>query len=353
MQVNISLDITSTPLLNFGRPLLQRLFMPGTLLPMALLLFLGTISFGSDSAQLLTPAEKNPLYLRHLVPQWQPFQIQPLGTFRWSASANYANIFERRRSAAFTQDFDAEMLSIDLKLFWQAGTNWSLQASGSAHRFSGGFLDASVQKFHRIFGLPNDDRDTVEDNRFAMEFVDHEGNILFQATPHHWYTIDPQVSWIWQQRHGRWEWASGVTAKLPLANGPFSNQRLEGSADIQAKTLFQKWGFAGQFGIVSLNPQQRFVTLMRDYSLFGKFWIERRWFGEGLVFAQIDSSNPYFKDTGLDSLDPPPLNLMLGCFFPVNSRVQLAFHFSEDLSSEGPSLDFSFTVGVFLNAFKD
>lgn len=301
-------------------------------------------SYANDTLQALTPTEHNPLYLRFLQPQWQPVERQEPSTWRIGVANYYANIFERRQSASFFQDFDAEMLSLDFHAHWQASAQWVVQARMAGNRFSGGFLDSSVQSFHSTFGLPNDNREDVANNRFAMVLFDATGHRLFQAQAHRWYFTNPHFSLAWQPQLKSWQIAAGITLKAPLGSGPFHNSNWDGSMDFHLRKKQGPWHFDFQTGWVSISSEDPLAPITNSSAVYGKLWLQRN-FKSFAIFTHLDAATAYFQNTNLDSLDPAPVNLLLGLQIKPTQNSRLSFKFGEDLTSQGPSLDFSLTVG--------
>ena len=302
---------------------------------------------GADPAQALVPTEHNPLYLQFLRPSWYAVSDAQDSTFNLGASGFYANMFERRSNDRFFQDFDNEMASGEIYAHYRISPRLSLKAHMGFHRFSGGFLDRAIQNFHDTFGLPNDDRDEVANQRFALTLIDQFTGTLFTADEHHWYNGSPQIgaSWTLVSRAG-WDWAAGATLKLPLGGGPFVNSRLDAGVGLHGRKAGNRWRFDFQAGVLSLQAEQPLATITRDAAAYGMAWIERRWWRHTRTFLQIDGATSYFHGTGLNSLDPPTVNLYFGVAQPLGERWSLVTAFGEDLIARGPSLDFSLTLGI-------
>lgn len=301
---------------------------------------------GSDPAQALIPTEHNPLYLQFLRPGWQPLSRENGPRFTFGTAGFYANMFERRSNDRYSQDFDNEMASAEFYGQWRPTRQLTFTARMGFHRFSGGFLDGAIQDFHSTFGLPNDDRGEVEDQRFALELIDRRRGTLFSAEPYRWYAGSPQVSGSWTfASSSAWDWALGGTLKIPWGDAPFAGDHPDAGLDLHGRRAWNRWRFDFQAGVLSIQAEKGLASITRDAAAYGMIWVERRWWRHTRTFVQIDGATAYFQGTGLDSLDPATVNLYLGLAQPLDERWSFVMTFGEDLTARGPSLDFSVNIG--------
>lgn len=299
------------------------------------------------SQQSLIPSEHNPLYLLFNVPAWQPLDDRQAGDKSLAAYSHYSNIFEWRANDRFVQDFDGEMGSLNLIGDWALSTRTSIAIEWGAHRFSGGFLDSAIQSFHDTFNFANDDRDLVEDNRRMMRLIDSSGNILFEADPHEWHMDNPQMR-IRRTlpTRGSWHANLGFSAKIPIGSGPFHNDHWDIGLDFHARFQRPLWRFDFQVGLLTLHAPEALEPISRDAAAYGKLWAERLWFKRLGTFVEFNLSSPYFENTGLDTLDPEAMNFIVGLSWATKGRTSWVLTFGEDISAQGPALDFHVNLGA-------
>jgi len=311
----------------------------------ALLLLLGCpaaapiLAGGHETLGPLRVGERNPLFRRFYMPRAEPAAPAAAGTWTVELGGDYANVFERAGDGVFFQEFDMEALLGDLTLRRGLPGGWEAGADLQIHHYERGFLDPWIQDFHDAFGLANDTRDEVDDGgyRFLLERL---GEAALLDTPRQKAAFADPI--LFAKRALGSRWSAKAAVKLPLGEDAISTNKIDAALEALYHRDWGRWRGHFQLAAITVNAPDVLADIARDAALFGMAAVERALGPRWAAIAQVDANTPLFADTGLETLDEPPVNLTLGLAGAWGRHWRWQAAFAEDLIAKGPSVDIAF-----------
>lgn len=315
-------------------------------------------SFGPISLR-----EQNPVYMQNLGLTPAKAEVLPFGSVELRADSAYSNLYEYEMNAANRLDLDMEVWRTD---FWlTAGVRDDMEVGMDipVYHMSGGFLDSFISGFHNLFGFPNGGRESVANNRFDYSFrtagterfgfppvTAGLGDITFRLKHQVAGEDDdwPDLSWF---------------AEFKIPTGKASRGLGSGTADFGLGTILSASykRIHGHFNAAYyvLGGNERLTGFMNNqmfaYSVAGEVTLLPTW----SLVAELNGSTPLLDNSGLDKWDGVPLDLVIGFRGEEkdifrNGDLFWQFGFSEDVTSKGPSVDFTvlFSIGFRFNLFE-
>lgn len=315
---------------------------------------------------------QNPLYLLFVGDSLDRAATLPKGDFSTSLETTFCNLFERRPFATgIGIDLDMELLRTAVNFSYGLTDRLELGVELPFLSFSGGFLDSFIQGFHNTFGLPNAGRANVDNGRFSYQ-ITRDGAILYETDQATLRLSDLALT----QKFRLFDESKGFPAvslksslKLPTGSrtqGTGSNRpdlALSFLAEKSYKRLhsYTQMGFLALGGHADLNP-----ILKNGSFIFGQAF-EFNVFEHLSFIGQVSGQSSIFSRTELPELSKIALDLTFGFTgeAPLHRKIDPSTHppladslrvdkityrfgFTEDVTSEGPSIDFSlfFNVGL-------
>lgn len=113
---------------------------------------------------------------------------------------------------------DLESATIDLLVHYKISSQWTVYGIASAVRYDGGFLDSSIESFHKTFGFSTFGRPAVRRNQ-ASVILDLKGEqFALVGDSSEQGFMDPVlgVRYIGIKLPGRWNMSVEAAAKIPL-----------------------------------------------------------------------------------------------------------------------------------------
>ncbi|MBI4126824.1 MAG: DUF3187 family protein [Deltaproteobacteria bacterium] len=303
---------------------------------------------------------QQPVYLTNLTLTPTGATTLERGEFQSVTHFAYSNIFERVVSGTTNLDMDMELmrLALDLRYGWH--DRFDIGVEIPFLHFDGGFLDGFIDAYHRAFGFPRGGRERVTSDRFLYHFDDNGvtlfdlpsetfdvGDVTFRLK-HHFIDegrLMPAMAWFFDFKiptgdegrglgNGHSDMGLGVALEKSIG-------RFHGYTNVAALTL------SGRDGLEGYQYNQQFV-----YVIAGEITLL-----ENLsVIAQLNGGTPLLKGTTTHIWNGVPLDLVIGFkgeerdFFDQHDLIwQVAF--AEDVTSRGPSVDFTayLSIGVRLD----
>jgi hypothetical protein len=227
----------------------------------------------------------------------------------------------------------------------------------------GGFLDAFIQDFHKFFGFPNGGRDQVPNGEFHYSFAAGNQGFDFPSVRLGLGDISIYVKHQITGEDSDWP-ALAVFADLKFPTGRRSRGLGSGSPDfgfgLAMDTSWKRLHGYVNVGYFVLGGNEYIDDYMYNqmfsYMLAGEVSII-----PSLAFLiQIQGSTPLLHGTGLDDWDGVPMDLILGFrgeerdMFGEWGDLIWQVGFGEDITSRGPSVDFTvyMSIGVRFNILE-
>ncbi len=305
----------------------------------------------------------NPLYLQMGALRPSKAAVLPTGFVRADLTTSYSSVYNVISGSGLSENMDMEVLRTALNA--DIGLPWGLEAGIEIPflREDGGFLDAFVQKYHSIFGLPNAGRELRPNDEYHAQ-ISQNGTVIYQHSPTSFALSDISLRAKWQLLdEGRVLPALSAIGTLKLPTGKPSRGTGNGNVDEGLGIALQKSvgrthlylnaeGFhAGGFPALSFMMYHYYmnwsaaaeVTVGRHTSLVG----------------QLYGVTPIFKNMGRQQWDGPVLDLLVGIQgrYPhliAGQEFHWQLGFIEDAYSSGPSVDFTafLNLGVTFDIFS-
>ena len=309
-----------------------------------LLLVALSASGADDSFGPLWVAERNPLYTLFITPGFEAARPLVAGQWRLELGSSFSNIFERDGNESYYQEIDLELYTTALSLRRGFGDRWALGCDWSRNSTFAGSLDGFIQNYHDSFGLPNDTRDEVEDGSYTYllssifgvlrnvpeKQQDVAGDVTLTAK----YLVLPATA-------AGMPVSLRLAVKLPVGDAAFSSQKADFALGLLSNKRFGRNILHLGADLVALSPPPELEPIMNRTALVIAASFERRWKRHLSWLLQLDGGTPYFKGTGLATLDEIPLNLTVGLAGNIPRGPDWQFSFAEDVYGDGPSVDFT------------
>lgn len=318
----------------------------------ALLLALPTILTAKErnfTGPLLTRTQ-NPLLLQFL--QLLPTSAETLGKGHAAISAEtaFSNIFEKEdRTPGTGIDIDMEIWRSAFFLQYGLGHGFELDLEIPFLHTSGGFLDSSIQSYHRAFGFPNGGRENVANGRFSYG-VSQNGAEIYSVPAEAWAASDWTLllkKSIVHHDHG-WNLSLQHLFKIPV--GQASNGSGSGNFDygfsLTSSEQWKRLQFTTQIGFVFWGGHSSLHPILRNNSFQWIQSVEVYLLRPLSLLVQLQGMTPPFKNTNDNkTLDVVPLDLIVGfagkAFSTDHGHLFWQVGFGEDPLGKGPSVDFS------------
>ncbi len=312
----------------------------------------GTASVRRGAVKSFGPlrvSERNPLYHLFLTPVVQGADVLPRGGWALELSSAYSNIFEYNFSDTFEQRFDLERATTVLTVRRGFGHGLELGGSLGMQHSWGGFLDPAIQGLHDLFGLPNADREKVDDGQFGLFLATRRG-------PHTVFLDLPSGTGVEAPRlWGAWRLAGGpdaadavtvrATVKLPLGDHRASSRGTDLAGEVAVRRSWGGTHLHASAGMVRFGLPARFAPIMRSSAWFGSLALEQRVASFMSLNAQFFGGSRYAAGFGFAELDNLPLNLAVGARGGVSDWIwQVSF--TEDVPPNSPSVDFTLDLSI-------
>lgn len=303
----------------------------------------------------ISTRNQNPVYLQNLSLTPMRAETLPEGMIELRMDSAYSNMYERGANTNADLDLDMELWRLSPTVTYGLTHDLEIGVEIPLIHTNGGFLDAFIQRFHKFFGFPNGGRNNVENGLFAYRF-DAGGvqRFNYAETP---MDLGDIVFHLKQQMTGEdSDWpAISWFADIKLPTGKQSKGVGSGAPDfgfgMAVEASYKRLHGYCNVGYYVLGGNDMIVDYMRDimlaYTVAGEFTILPAW----SLIVQLDGSTPLLDNTGLDSWDGVPLDLVVGLrgeeskmFGGPDFIWQVGF--SEDVTSKGPSVDFSVFISL-------
>ncbi len=347
------------------RHIVERLFLKRLL---TIIVIFSTFASGTvfareyDAFGPISLRTQNPVYLQSLGLTPTRAEVVPEGTFELRLDSAYSNIFERERNANAFLDLDMELLRMSLHTMYGLTDDFEIGIEIPLMHFNGGFLDSFIQSYHKFFGFPNGGRDQVPNNQFDY-FLNQGGRQRFRY-PSADLGLGDIVLHVKHQLTGQdSDWpALSIFAEFKFPTGRRCRGFGSGAFDFGFGTALEASykRIHGHFNAAYyvLGGNAYYEDLMRSemfsYMIAGEVSLLPNW----SVIVQLNGSTPLLQGTGLDQWDGVPLDLVIGFRGEErnlinNTDLIWQFGFSEDVTSRGPSVDFTvfFSIGLRFDAF--
>ena len=324
-------------------------------------LYLLILASGGSFAGAVYSADVRPLYSFNQSPLIQIYGLPTLGEARVLAQDESDLALRLQISNNFTGAQSAsEYLILDgethrLTLAWRQGLadgrEWGFELPYL--RYTGGFLDTYIERFHDSSNLPQGGRTDVPSNRVNYRYT-RNGVDLINVT--HPVNGPGDLRLLGAKQIETSEtsgYATALRVSLKLPTGKESELLGSGSTDLAlwltAATTrpLDQWNMYGGGGVMYMTEGRVLPLQQRNHVAFATFGIGRMIFPHLVVSGQLDAQTPFYDRTHFRQLNSYPIQGLVGAKWEPAPRKFLEFSFSEDLMVD-TSADVVFSLSLIL-----
>ena len=124
-------------------------------------------------------------------------RVLPAGDIAVRADAAYTSLFLFGATPRSTWYMDGEVLRVSGGAAYGIGRGLQVELELPVAHASGGFLDAFLIDYHRLFGLPDQDRSSVPRNLFLVD-ARQDGQSVWGVEPNGLEWMDVPIRLTWQ-----------------------------------------------------------------------------------------------------------------------------------------------------------
>ena len=299
---------------------------------------------------------QNPLSLQFLTLPIESAQTLNKNQYETFFQTAFSNVFEYEISGTTTLRFDMEMWRQALTFKYgitdtiEVGVELPFITNGS------GFLDGFLNWYHDFWGLPNSGREIVPNNEFAFTLTQNGQTLIdHPSTPFGFSDTILRAKYLFLTSPS-WKLAFSPAIKVPLGSSSkgLSSGHFDFGAQILAEKRLRRFHFVTQLGFVYVTGHDFLESILKKaFVQFGQSAEFQILDGLSLV-AQLTGNSVLFKNVSADDLSKIALDLNIGFAgnFPLEhpflDELFYQFSFGEDVTSTGPSADFTtfFLIGV-------
>jgi hypothetical protein len=301
-------------------------------------------------------AGADPLYARNLAPVAGLIGFPVLRGATVLAPRSLA--LELNFSVANTQSFgsdgneaiilDGETWRLAPRLRYGFAQGWELEAELPWQRHSGGELDALIENWHELWGLPTGNRDDAPRNRLFYGYrgpdaeFDHTGTATGMGD-----ASLALVKEVWRTP----QTALSLRGSAKFASGDEDDWLGSGSEDYalglnvtHAPGAGSRWLWHAQLGYLRAGKIEQLGAAQERNLWFGGLGMEWRTWEKLHLKLQIDS-HAAPADSSLDQIGAPSVQVTAGVSWVPGPHWELDFSFSEDIAVD-TAADIVFQFGL-------
>jgi len=325
-------------------------------LPLLCLFFLSGKAAGASPGPYLDTA---PLYSFNQSPLVQIYGLPALGGARvlgrneskLAMHLQIANNFSGSSNQTESLNLDGE--THRLTLAWRQGLGqgleWGIELPYLTH--NGGFLDSTIERWHKTLGLPNGGRENVPHGLIDYRYTRNGVDLI---------RVDHPVSGMGDLRLSAAkqlvvpESSGGVMAlraSLKLPTGNDTELLGSGSTDLAlwlsaASTRPpDSWNLYGGGGLLLMNNGDVLPSQQRNRVAFGTLGFSRKFFPSVAVNAQLDAHSPFYDGTSFRQMSTYAVQGLLGLNWEFQPGRYMEFSASEDvLVDTSPDVVFNLSL---------
>jgi hypothetical protein len=276
---------------------------------------------------------------------------QPSGTTGIALDLAYSSIFEIQGEPGELVYMDGETARGAARVRRGLDARTDLEFEVAATYASSGFLDAIIEDFHDLTGLPNQGREDFENDQFGMR-LRRNGSLLFEVEEDRLQLADLAVTLT---RSLRDEDQSGpavaMRGAIELPTGSVEHGSSNGGVDLAlgsvAERSLGRWTLFGSLDLLLPDDPETFDEAgveLRDM-LSAQFGVEYRWSDCMSLLGQLVWTSPMTRDFTFEEFDREILDVAIGLAWdgPLGARYYAALE-EDAISATGP--DFGLLMGM-------
>jgi hypothetical protein len=275
----------------------------------------------------------------------ESYRLPAPGRWSWSTSLDYASAVESFQGARSSQVLDAELLRFRLGMARDLSPSVFILADAAIQGSYAGFLDGFLDWYHGLLGITIEARERRPRDAFLYQLRLPDGSVHTRR-PSDLFLGDSRVAaGVRLSKHLQ----TLATVTLPTATGPDGYGRgvvAGGVVTTVRAPLTRPLLFEGTVGVGytpthgDLRDYQRTTFLSASSGLRWRFW------GRQSLYGNLFWHSPYYRGSGVPSLDQRDLALDFGWLLATRSGREWRIGMTEDPEPSGPGVDIIFRLGV-------
>jgi hypothetical protein len=292
-----------------------------------------------------------PIHWIFLTPRPHSLHAISENTITGAVSFNYFSIYSDTSSSTHSHLMDMEAMVLDIRLAYGLTDDLSFGAIIPMASMQDGFMDHSLEWFHRSFGLPNYGKERRPKDEFAY-VIEKNGQVWFKAKKGGLNLLDStfftQLDLIDFRPH--FPAIAGLTYQAKIPSGDETHGFGSGAWDhgifIPIKVSFSAINVYLTPGYIFINTPEFNNSNISTCDIKSLFLGGEYLYSSNLsLLAQINSYTSPFKDTGIEKLDVSSVELALGVRWAFTPQLDVEMAFCEDLTRSAPD----FNLHIMLN----
>lgn len=308
-------------------------------------------------AQSVTPffsTNQSPVIQIHGLPAVDHATVLPAGRARYRLVMDRVNNYTWARDGNEDVLFDGETTRTTFTYTRGVGGGWEWGLQIPYLNHDGGSLDTFIEDWHRFFGLPQNGRTMVQQDRLIYRYQ-RNGVVQFNLTDRTTGIGDIRLTGARQWRTAASLRAANIAlrASLSLPSGDSDALRGSGAAELalwlsadRAARWFglpaTSWGGAG---ILLMGQGDVLPDQQRRGALFGSVGAGLRVLSRMTLKLQLDAHTALYGNSGLVQINANAVQLLMGGDLRLAEGVMLTLAVSEDITVHA-SPDVVFHLGL-------
>jgi len=254
---------------------------------------------------------------------------------------NTLNVENRPRESVLV-DGESDVLRLTYEnSLWQS---WRYRFTVPIIHDSGGFLDSTIDRWHRWFGLNPGNRPFYPKNEIAYAYSGR-GNVDITQSQTGVGDISGEIGWyaIDDARRTLSFWG-GLEAPTGSVSKLTGDGAWDGATWVHGALRWPKWQLAAELGLAQPFGDEIFAGSAHKTSVFARLAATRALGSLWSLRAQLDGQSGRVEDSDIRLLGPS-LVLTIGAVRRLGGHWRLEFGFAED-AAVNTAPDIAFFLGI-------
>ncbi|MDT8341989.1 MAG: DUF3187 family protein, partial [Longimicrobiales bacterium] len=274
----------------------------------------------------------------------------PVGEGRLRADLwfGYSNIFEQDSTDTHNLYLDLERLVTALTVRYGVNERLEVGARATMETTHSGFLDSTVDSFHRILSLGNGDRDRFPQGAFGQR-LERGGELVLDVEQRGFALEDVRLfaKWLLYRGADRGSALSvrGV-ARIPTQDNRVGSERSDVGLMLLGRRRLGGWHLHSMLGAATVRRAPELRDLLEGSQYFAMVGVERPFSENFSGLLQFTVQSPLVTGFDEGEVDGHVINTVFGVAWRTGGGWRWEIGFQEDTPPERPSVDFTLQVGV-------
>ncbi|MFH1654283.1 MAG: DUF3187 family protein [Pseudomonadota bacterium] len=293
---------------------------------------------------------QNPLYLQNLGLTPRRAQTLKKRQLEVYGDSSYSNMFETGMNNNNELWLDMELWRIGFNVNYGLSDDFEVGLELPFYHMWGGFLDGFIEDFHKAFGFPNGGRERFPKNQYHY-YYKRRGVDIFNY-PSQMFSVGdlklslknkivdetrlkPLISWFAELKFPTGDEGAGI-----------SNGELDFGLGVALQKSYKRFHTYFNAEYIVSGGNSKFGTDVHIQNLAYMIAFELTILPTWSAILQLNGATPLYSGTGMKEFEGVPLDLVVGFRGEEPGLIKgndlfWQFGFTEDILSDGPSVDFT------------